>query len=196
MKPDRSNGFGQGGPNWSAQPNGSVAGPFDEINRALAMAPRPRNVRLSRSGKTVAAILCAALFGGLSAYVTALISTRRALGADPTHPAQFPQVALGMSLMVVFAIVMLNVVARQKQLLTEGEMAVARVTKCWKGRYGPAIQYEFTTPLGDRFSTGANDSTRQLSVGMQVPVFYDPQKPKKQVALCAAFYELVLPGGL
>jgi hypothetical protein len=30
--------------------------------------------------------------------------------------------------------------------------------------------------------------------GMTVPVFYDPLEPKKQVALCAAFYEVVLPG--
>jgi len=29
---------------------------------------------------------------------------------------------------------------------------------------------------------------------MSVPIFYDPQEPKKQVALCASFYEVVLRG--
>jgi hypothetical protein len=29
---------------------------------------------------------------------------------------------------------------------------------------------------------------------MNVPIFYDPQNPKKQLALCASFYEVVLPG--
>ena len=30
-------------------------------------------------------------------------------------------------------------------------------------------------------------------VGMNVPIFYDPQSPKKQLALCGSFYEVVLP---
>jgi len=26
---------------------------------------------------------------------------------------------------------------------------------------------------------------------MKVPIFYDPQKPKRQVALCSSFYEVL-----
>jgi hypothetical protein len=79
-------------------------------------------------------------------------------------------------------------------MLADGEMAVARVTKQWMARNGPNIYYEFTTPLGEHFSRGAADGSTKVSVGMTVPVFYDPQKPKRQLALCASFYELVLPG--
>jgi hypothetical protein len=87
---------------------------------------------------------------------------------------------------------MLNVVGKQKQLLADGEMAMALVTKRWLARNGPNIRYEFTTPLGEHFSRGAPDGPRQLSVGMNVPIFYDPQNPKKQLALCASFYEVVI----
>ena len=79
-------------------------------------------------------------------------------------------------------------------LLAEGEIATAQVTKRWMARNGPNIRYEFTTPLGEHFTRGAADGSRQLSVGMSVPIFYDPQRPKKQLALCASFYEVVLPG--
>ena len=89
---------------------------------------------------------------------------------------------------------MLRMIGRQKVLLAEGEMATAHVTKRWMARNGPNIRYEFTTPLGEHFSRGAADGSRQLSVGMSVPIFYDPQKPKRQLALCASFYEVVLPG--
>jgi len=94
----------------------------------------------------------------------------------------------------VVALVMLNALARQKRLLAEGEMAAAHVTKRWNARNGPNIRYEFTTPLGEHFTRSAADASRQLSVGMNVPVFYDQQRPKKQLALCASFYEVVLPG--
>jgi hypothetical protein len=71
---------------------------------------------------------------------------------------------------------------------------MARVTKQWTARNGHGIRYEFTTPAGEALSGTTTDNARQLLVGMSVPIFYDPQQPKKQVALCAAFYEVVLPG--
>jgi hypothetical protein len=93
-------------------------------------------------------------------------------------------------------VVMLRKITQQKDLLAEGEMATARVTKRWIARNGPNIRYEFMTPLGEHFSRGTADASRQLSVGMNVPIFYDQQRPKKQLALCASFYEVILPGGM
>jgi len=89
---------------------------------------------------------------------------------------------------------MLKVIGRQKRLLADGEIATARVTKRWMARNGPNIRYEFTTPLGEHFTRGGADGSLKLSVGMNVPIFYDPQRPKKQLALCASFYEVVMPG--
>ena len=99
-----------------------------------------------------------------------------------------------MSLVIaVVMIVAANVVGKQKQLLADGEMSLARVTDRALARNGPNIRYEFTTPLGEHFSGSAQDATRKLSIGMNVPVFYDARNPKQQLALCASFYEIVLP---
>lgn len=173
---------------------GGVAGPYDEMSRVLATLPRPRPVRMSRRGKIIATVVLAALLASLGIYATAGVFAQRAEGGQGEGASQFPVYALTVAFIVVFGIVMLNVVGRQKRLLAEGEMATAHVTKHWMARNGPNIFYEFTTPLGEHFSRGAADGSRQLSVGMNVPVFYDPQKPKRQLALCASFYEVILPG--
>jgi hypothetical protein len=149
---------------------------------------------MSRRGKIIAMVVSTALLASLGIYVAAGMAIQRPVGGQSAGPSQFPVYALSITFIVVYAIVMLNVIGRQKRLLAEGEMATAHVTKRWMARNGPNIRYEFTTPLGEHFSSGAADGSRQLSVGMKVPIFYDPQRPKRQLALCASFYEVVLPG--
>jgi hypothetical protein len=90
--------------------------------------------------------------------------------------------------------VMRRSIAQQRWLLTMGEMAVGRVTKQWTVRTGNGIRYEFTTRGGETISGMTTDSSRRLLVGMNVPIFYEPQNPKNQVAISAAFYEVVPPG--
>jgi hypothetical protein len=82
---------------------------------------------------------------------------------------------------------------QQKWLLSMGEVAMGRVTKQWAARNGSGIRYEFTTPTGETITGMTTDATRQLLPGMSVPIFYDPRQPKKQVALCASFYEVQSP---
>lgn len=173
---------------------GDIAGPYDEMSRVLATLPRPRPVRMSRRGKIFAIVVLSALLASMGIYAVAGVLAQRAAGGQEAGASQFPVYALSIAFIAVFGIVMLNVIGRQKRLLAEGEMATAHVTKRWMARNGPNIYYEFTTPLGEHFSRGAADGSTKLSVGMTVPVFYDPQKPKRQLALCASFYELVLPG--
>jgi hypothetical protein len=148
---------------------------------------------MSRRGKIIATVVSAALLASLGIYAAGLSATSRVAGGNG-GPPQFSVYPLSIAFVVVAGLVMLNALARQKRLLAEGEMIIGQVTKRWIARNGPNIRYEFNTPLGEHFSRGAADGSRQLSVGMNVPIFYDPQKPKKQLALCASFYELVLPG--
>jgi len=184
----------QDGATSSGAPGGSVAGPYDEMSRVLATLPRPRPVRMSRRGKIIAMVVLMALLASLGIYAAAGVVAQRAAGGQGAGASQFPVYALSIAFIVVFGIVMLNVIGRQKRLLADGEMVTARVIKRWMARNGPNIYYEFTTPLGGHFSRGAADGSRQLSVGMNVPIFYDAQKPKRKLALCAFFYEVVMPG--
>lgn len=178
--------------NASGAPGEGVSGSYDEMSRALAALPRPRPVRMSRRGKIIATVVSAALMASLGIYAAGLAGTSRVAGGN-AGPPQFSVYPLSIAFVLVVALVMLNALARQKRLLAEGEIATAQVTKRWMGRNGPNIRYEFTTPIGEHFTRGAADGSRQLSVGMNVPIFYDPQSPKKQLALCASFYEVVLP---
>lgn len=173
---------------------GGGSGPYDEMSRVLATLPRPRPVRMSRRGKIIAMVVSIALLASVGIYAATGVAAQQAAGGQDAGPSQFPVYAVSIFFIVAFGIVMLNVIGRQQRLLAEGEMATAHVTKHWMARNGPNIFYEFTTPLGEHFSRGAADGSRRLSVGMTVPIFYDPQKPKRQLALCASFYEVVLPG--
>jgi hypothetical protein len=184
----------QDGETWGGSAGQHVAGPFDEIAGALASMPPPRNVRLSRRGKTTVTVLMVALLAALAGYLATLAVARRALGDQSPQTSQFPLDALAIGMIAVISIVLLTVVARQKQLVAEGEVAVARVTRRWQTHRGPAIRYEFTTLRGEQLLGGAGDGSRQLDVGMDVPVFYDAQKPKRQLALCASFFEVSVPG--
>ena len=175
-------------------PRDDIAGPYDEMSRVLAELPRPRPVRMSRRGKIIGMVVLIALLASMGIYAAAGMLAQRAVDGQIAGPSQFPVYALSIAFMVVFVIVMLNMIGKQKRLLSEGEMATARVTRRSVARNGPNICYEFSTTNGERFSHSVPDASRQLSVGMSVPVFYDPLRPKKQLALCASFYEVVLPG--
>jgi hypothetical protein len=177
-----------------ATPTGNVAGPYDEAARVLAALPRPRRLRMSRQGKLKAIVTTVALAIAVGIFVSGAMRTQPASARGAAASSPVLMFVLPIALVAAVSLVMLAALTRQKRLLAEGEMAVARVTKRGISRNGPNIGYEFTTPLGERLTGSAQDGSRQLSVGMSVPVFYDAQSPKKQVALCGSFYEVVLPG--
>jgi len=113
-----------------------------------------------------------------------------ASGGNTTLPRSVVYL-LPIGLVAALAFAMRRTLARQRELLSMGEVSMARVTKQWTARNGNGIRYEFTDPAGGTISGMTTDSARELVVGMSMPVFYDRQNPKKQVALCAAFYEVV-----
>lgn len=177
----------------SGQTGENVSGPYDEMSRVLVALPRSRPVRITRRGKINATVITVALAVSIAVFVAGLVTTSRSAGQTAVPPGFF-SFAMPIVLVVAVVLVLLRAIKQQKILLAGGEMAMARVTKRWIARNGPNVRYEFTTPLGEHLSRNAADASRQLSVGMNVPVFYDSQRPKKQLAMCASFYEVVLPG--
>jgi hypothetical protein len=175
---------------------GSTASARDDLTesyRILAELPPPRPIRLSRSGKMNITILAVALvlFAGVLVTVAVLQppAARRNLG-----PANLIGYVLPVILLAGITFAMQRAILQQRHLLGEGAMAMARVTKQWTARNGHGIRYEFSTPTGEKFSRMTVDSQRRVFTGMDTPVFYDAQQPKKQVALCASLYEVILPG--
>jgi hypothetical protein len=158
----------------------------------LAELQRPRRVRMSRLGKMNAAVIAISLLMFMAALIV-IVVIQPAAGRARAYPrAAVFLLPVGLAVGIVW--VMRRSLVQQKWLLEMGSLAMGRVTKQWIARSGYGIRYEFTTASGETISRATTDTSSQLLEGMSVPVFYDPQAPKKQVALCASFYEIVLPG--
>ncbi|MGD0906602.1 MAG: zinc ribbon domain-containing protein [Candidatus Acidiferrales bacterium] len=174
----------------------SIAAPNEEIAqkyRVLAELQRPRPVRMSRMGKINVAVISIGLLAFAVALIAMAVLKPNAASASTKQPPRPLVIVLPLGLVTGIALLMRRSLLEQRRLLTLGEMAMARVTKQWAARNGNGIRYEFTTPAGEAFARMSTDSARLLDVGMNVPIFYDRQEPKKQVALSAAFYEVALP---
>jgi hypothetical protein len=165
-----------------------------EQYRVLLSLPRPRPVRISRRGKTTTILLTSigTMFAAvlLSNLYLAWIKSGQSFRFDK-HIALLVGAAL-LILLILLAIP--KGLAREKDLLANGEVALARVVGQWQSRNGFSIRYEFRDPAGKTVRNLASDYTRSLYEGMAVPVFYDAQKPSRQVAQCASLYEIVMPG--
>jgi len=166
-----------------------IAGPYDDSIRILSELPQPRSVRLSFRGKSM---LLAIPAGPLA--VAALAATK-----EHYHPTGFP-IRAGLEtltvVMIVLGVVMLLIYLRQKRLVSQGELAIGRVTgPAVSSRIGTYLRYEFETHQGERLSDIAWYGFPILSAGMRLPVFYDRDNPDKKVALCGSFYKIVPTGG-
>jgi hypothetical protein len=102
-------------------------------------------------------------------------------------------------LIVLLGLVMagaaISVIMRQRALLAEGDLIMGRVTEramAYRSAF-QNIRYEFTTPSGERRMGISSDLSVSLGEGMSVPVFRDPHNPKRQLALCASYFDVVIP---
>jgi Protein of unknown function (DUF3592) len=95
-------------------------------------------------------------------------------------------------LAIVLGLLQSRIYVRHRQLVSNGEVVLGRITKNYGGaRNGQYLRYEFNAQSGETLSK-IRTSWKLLDVGMRIPVFYDPYNPKKQVALFAAYYEVEL----
>jgi hypothetical protein len=79
---------------------------------------------------------------------------------------------------------------KHRRLVSMGDLAIGHVTEAY---HDGGVRYAFETPSGERLTKLGQTYRTDLSRGMKVPVFYDPQKPKSEIALVASFYEVQLP---
>ena len=153
-------------------------GPYAATNQILTEFPPPRPVRLSKWGKRVL-VVAAAWW-----VVTFALNAAKFW----VHPAPI----LGSSLFPVMGVfliaavlILLCLYLWQRHLLSNGEVAIARVTERIYLR-STRVRYEFRTDSGQQLHKVATDQTGKIFAGMSVPVFYDPKHPKRQIALCAS----------
>lgn len=162
----------------------------------MVSLPPPRPVRLGPRGKIMLTVVLLVVFF-LDAF---LIWSLYGVWYGTRSFADFhgPQIFLA-CLTALIACVPFFVrrgMVRHKNLMENGAVAMARVTDQKNVKNASLITYEFKDSSSRMISGSGNDLTRSFFPEMTVPVFYDPEDPKRNVAACASFFEIANPSGL
>ncbi|HXA56813.1 MAG TPA: hypothetical protein VNU84_05215 [Candidatus Acidoferrum sp.] len=167
--------------------------PVKAADQALLRAPVPRRIRMSKGGRIslgVAAFACCVFLVPMCVHLYSIL-------ASPNSFASFQRddwilvVIAPLLLLVPYGLWRSQV--RECDLLENGEVVMGRVTRQWTDKGNSSIEYEFADFTGQQHRGMCNDNTKQLFTDMPVAVFYDRDKPKRQIAACSTFHEVVIP---
>ena len=166
----------------------------EQYNFLLALPP-PRPVRLSRRGKTLLTVILLFAFGMEAFVIWSFYGIWQRASISPG--SRGPEIVL-----VCFAALVAGLpffvrrgMVRDKNLMESGAVTMGRVTAQRNFKNTSTITYEFQDAAGHSVTASGNDITRSFFPGMSVPVFYDVQNAKRNVAVCASFFEIANPSG-
>lgn len=161
--------------------------------QALLKTVAPRELRMSRRGKfnLTLTLVVLLIFAGIM-----VVELFRAWAAQHSFAA-FGAREWGMAGFAVLLLLMLvwqwRTVDKERELMTYGEVAAAKVVEKFGSRNASAIRYEFDDFTGQKHVKIGTDYTQRLEEGMTVPVFYERDNPDRQVPACGTFHEVVPP---
>jgi hypothetical protein len=161
-------------------------------DQAVLRTSRPREIRMSSQGKF--GIVASMIFAtGIAAVIALHLYTIWIPTRSFVRFANTDWITLGVA--ILLALLPYGVwrgQVRECDLLENGEVVLARVTRQWSGSKGASsIECEFTDYQGQFHKLIAADNSKKLYTGMSVPVFYDRDNPKRNVAACASLHEVV-----
>jgi hypothetical protein len=160
--------------------------------QALLRTSRPREIRMSTRGRFSLSLALLGVLGfatifGLHLYT---VWTRKHSFAV-FAPGDWVIAAI-VALLLFLPYTMWRSQERECDLLENGEVALATVVRQWKGDKGSSsVEYEFKDLQGETRRGMGFDYTEKLFEGMPVAVFYDRDNPRRQIAACATFHEVV-----
>jgi hypothetical protein len=160
--------------------------------QALLRTSRPREIRMSSQGKfgVIAGSLMALGFAGAIGFQ---VYTKWALHQSFARfqGGDWAMAGVG-ALLLLLPYGIWRGQNAECDLLENGEVALAKVTQQWTGNKNSAsIECEFKDSSGQVRKVISADTTRKLYQGMSVPVFYDRDDPKRQIAYCATLHEVI-----
>jgi hypothetical protein len=159
--------------------------------QALVCASRPREIRMSSQGKfgVTAGLLMSV---GFAAVIGLHLSTKWAPQQSFVRfqPGDWFMAGFG-ALLLLLPFGIWRGQKTECDLLENGEVALAKVTRQWSDRNSSSIECEFKDFSGQVHKVIAADNTRKLFESMSVPVFYDRENPTRQIAYCATLHEIV-----
>ena len=187
-------GEGDDAPGNAAEDNAFRDEKAEQYNFLLSL-PAPRPVRLTRRGRLTFSVALLAVLVVDTLLLSNLYGVwERSHSLAEFHGQEifFACVALLVASMPFF---MRRGVRHDWNLLENGAVAKGCVTKQRYFKNNSTITYEFQDASGKTHSGSGNDFTRTLEEGMSVAIFYDPQHPESNLAMCASLLEIANPGG-
>jgi hypothetical protein len=169
---------------------------MDNRYQAIMTQPRPRQVRLSKRGKSslrlLSAVLVVAEIWIFAALYLRWLRLHSLTELWQNNSLAFYAAAALPLLLLCYA----PSLKRQKLLLADGQVAVAMITSRFRmNKYGPFyVKFNFRDDQGGLIERESVDSTNLLREGSSMLVYYDGDDMDALVAQCAAYYEIVVPG--
>jgi hypothetical protein len=166
--------------------------PVSTDAQALLRVPVPRRIRMAKRGRIS---LWVAAFG-LSLFVVPFAANVYWQWSLNHSFSNVQGLGWGIGLECVVVLAAFGIwkgQTRESDLLERGDVVMGRVTRQWTDKGNSNIQYEFTDFMGQQHSGWCQDYTNKLFTDMPVAVFYDRDKPTRQIAACGTLHEVVIP---
>jgi hypothetical protein len=152
-------------------------------------------VRLSRRGQFNLSLVVAVVLAFVSILLAELYKSWAVTKSFETfHFREWGMLGFALLLLLIL-MAQWRTVARDRELLQNGDIATARILQKWGSRSASAIKYEYQDGSGEKHIQTGTDYTQKLMEGMRVPVFYDRENPTRQVPACGTYYEVILREG-
>ena len=162
-------------------------------DKALLRTSRPREIQMATRGKFsfgVAALVVVAFGTVLGVHLYG--EWARTL-SFATFQTKDWGLAAGFIVLLLLPLGMWRSQVRECDLLENGEIAMGKILRHWKDdKNNSSVEYEFSDTQGQTHKGMGFDYTGKLFEGMSVPVFYDRDNPKRQIAYCSTYHEIVM----
>lgn len=156
----------------------------------LISLPPPRPVQLSRRGKRLLTLLLAFALGMEGFLVWSAYGIWQRSGVVPNSRGPEILMICFMLLVACLPFFVRRGMVRDRNLMENGAVGMGCITEQKNVKNASLITYEFRDSFSRLISGSGNDLTRSLFPEMTVPVFYDPENSKRNVAACASFFEI------
>lgn len=161
-------------------------------DQALLRTSRPREIQMAKRGKFSLAVaaLAVLIFGTvLGAHLYTVWARTLSFATFETKDWAM---AAGFILLLLLPVGMWRSQVRECDLLENGEVAMGKIVRRWNDdKNNASVEYEFSDYQGQTHKGLGFDYTEKLYEGMSVPVFYDRDNPKRQIAYCSTMHEIV-----
>jgi hypothetical protein len=164
--------------------------PSPEFHALMKTSP-PRDVRMARRGVFNLSVILLVVLLFVTIMMVRLIRAWVVLHSFARFETREWSMVGFTAFLLLVLLLQWRRMARERDLLENGQIALGRVVQKWASRNNSTITYEFQDAAGRIHRAADTDYTRRLEPGMTVPVFYNPDRPQRRVAACATFHEVV-----